>query len=356
MAAAPSFLSRLEESVTTKNTKSFLMADVRMLLYTSKFSGWVQQRAYLWVNAMTSSRGCVGERSQDWTEPISTPEWCALLGCKERHATDMLTDAAERGLLKRKEVKGKGFRYQVCQDITGIADYTKPEPQPVEEAVEDEVEDSDVLAAGEIELPPVIIRPKSKSKPVDLTTAVSSVRYISDSESPINVVMRAAKGVLSVRFALPKSEEKGMNPCTPVHPPIRPELREIIQNAFITKKLGEVSDSLWNQVCNALGSTPDEWMAELVAEKLQTRNHIRWAPGLFIRFAEEAAQRCFAFASRGRKFSAAAAAVNAEAQAIADEFDRSPFGQWLRTKGLSYSPANADRLEQQFEAEQAVAS
>jgi hypothetical protein len=343
-ATAPSFLSRLHDSLKNENTKSFVMPDVRILTHVAKFMpGGTQLRAYVWVVAMTASRGCIGDRAQDWTDPISTQEWCELLQCKERQVTDILTDAVDRGMLRRKEVRNKGFRYQLGLDLDKIADYVRPEPAEASDDEDEEVADDATVEAGSIILPPMMIGANSRTRPVDLRTAVSSVRYISDSDTPIQVGMRAAKGVLFVNVALLSSSKKssrgvqssappqienilqgGAVECTP----LRQDLRVKIQEVFSSRALGPITDNLWAKICQELGETPDDWMTETVTQKLSTRRYSNLQPGLFVNFASDAASRCADWVSSSRKKQAIAAPEVPDQSAAA-------FAAWLKGRGFT---------------------
>jgi hypothetical protein len=231
---------------------------------------------------MTSSRLCVGQDPSDYSEVISLPEWASMLDCSEKQAFNVLKCAVDRGVLLRKEVKGKGFKYRPCSpdDLAAVPLPVPPErtpPPPPADPDDDDEEEEEQDQAGAVEIRPVAVCHKKKTRKIDLAAAVSKIQYDNCSGIPLILSGQALRGVLLLRVqAQAKGEEKGMSPSNRLlgsnaDPRAdRQDLRDALNVEFYVPATGDtVEDPIWEQVSAAAGpDLPVEAVLKFFRQKL----------------------------------------------------------------------------------------
>jgi hypothetical protein len=297
--------SLLEDRLAEAKSKpSFIQINTAVLLQRRKFISDIQLMAYLWCHALTSSRQCIGQDSAVWSQGISIAEWSAMLECSEKQAFNILKDAADRGVILRKEFRGRGTCYRPCtpEDLATVplsvpAERKPPPPPDDEEPDADDDEEQDL--AGAVQLRPFTIAARRKTKKMDLETAVSAIRYDNVSGVPLSFSGHALKGVLLLRVDAQESEgkakthsnrlhgsasdprgekgeEKGKTHSNRLHPSvtdtsaIRQDLRDALDAAFFEPHaFGSVEDPLWEKIAAAAGpALPVEAVLNLFRQKI----------------------------------------------------------------------------------------
>ena len=285
-AAIAPFRSLLEERLTTKTDRrrpeSFIQITSTVLLHRKKFVSDIQLCAYLWAHAMTSSRLCVGQNGSDWSDITSLPDWASMLDCSERQAFNVLKCAIDRGVLLRKEVKGKGFKYRPCSpdDLATVPLPVPPQreaPPPPAPDDDDDQEEQEQDQAGAVQIRPVSIAHRKKTRKIDLAAAVSKIQYDNCSGIPLILSGQALRGVLLLRVqAQANSEETAMSPCNRLQGSTsdpraaRQDLRDALNVEFYVPQTGDVvEDTIWPKVAAAAGpDLPVEAVLKLFRSKI----------------------------------------------------------------------------------------